>query len=185
MLEVCRSQWIKGFGSRSNNKITAGVNVLLHVSSCKTKINTAMWHVQGKDQSHLYNWRYCKARTNSHDVLKSYGHWKATCWVADIHMYQIWWRGFESRSGQYIFCTFEKCVEMNRRFCLMRKQHKWLKSLCRIMDLGIWYPEKTNKFSCKKNERKRYCPERDSSPRHQIWHNMWISTTQQVAFRCP
>ena len=45
--------------------------------------------------------------TNSHALLKSYGHRKATCWVADIHMLcQIWWRGLESRSGQYLFRSF-------------------------------------------------------------------------------
>ena len=54
LLEVCKSQWIKRFGSRSNYKVTAGVNVFLHVSSCKTIINTAMWHFQGQDQGQLF-----------------------------------------------------------------------------------------------------------------------------------
>ena len=48
--EVCESQWIKRFGSRSNYKVTAGVNGFQSVSSGKTIINIAMWHFQGQNQ---------------------------------------------------------------------------------------------------------------------------------------
>ena len=113
--EVCESQWMKRFWSRSNYKVTAGVNGFQSVSSCKTIVNIAMWHLQGQNQGQHDNWRFCKGMTNSHPLLKSYGHRKATCWVADIHILcQIWWRGFESRSEK-IVCPFR--YQIHRSWC--------------------------------------------------------------------
>ncbi len=60
--------------------------------------------------------------------------------------------------GSITFCTFWKLCRYESEICLMWKQHKWLKSVCRIRIYVFGTQKGQTNFPVRKNEQKVIAP---------------------------